>query len=218
MDKSGHGKLELKKRGLPALIQFSLPVSLLIFSALISTEVAAESVQAHQNSLVSANRKCISEASAKNTLTTLFKNFPSKESFLSFKRSDDYRFFAPTLAASQPFLEASPDQQLEWLAGYLPEAKLYYDDPNLRKWDIQYLAIFLDKNGQPDNTLGDPEERIYKQFPQKKECISGINVMSPDLTCYEKQQLRINFRFSISRKNGAILLERAGLSPLACKP
>lgn len=199
-------------------IQFRISVSLLIFAALISTEVAAEPAQKHQNSLVSTNRKCISEASAKNTLTTLFKDFPSKESFLSFKRSEDYRFFAPTLAASQPFLEASPDKQLEWLAGYLSEAKLYYDDPNLRKWDIQYLAMFLDKNGEPDNTLGDPEERTYKQFPQKKECISGITVVSPDLTCYEKQQLRINFRFSISRKNGAVLLERVGLSPLGCKP
>ena len=192
-------------------IKFKRPFSLLALTILSSSEITAGIVQNTQDPLRYAVGQCISEERAKKTLEVLFKDFPSKESFLSFERTEDYRLTAPTLIAARAFLKVPPEKQLAWLAGYLPEAKLYYDDPKLKKWKILYQsAEFLDKHGEYDS-------RIYKQFPQTKECITGISVMSPDSACYQKQQLNISFYFLSGGENGATLLNGVSLSPLNCK-
>lgn len=192
-------------------IKFKLLFSLFALTVVISSKITAGIVQNTQDPLRYAVDQCISEERAKKTLEILFKDFPSKESFLSFERSENYRLTAPTLIAARAFLKVPAEKQLTWLAGYLPEAKLYYDDPKLKKWKIQYQsAEFLDKYGEYDS-------RIYKQFPQTKECITGISVMSPDSACYQKQQLNISFYFLSGGKNGTTLLKDVSLSPLNCK-
>ena len=181
-----------------------------LFSMALSA-VHAETFEEFRRYEEKVRRHCISEVGAKQAVETALKNFPSKEAFLSLKRSELYYLAAPTLTAAKPFWKAPPEQQYTWLEGFLKETRQFYDSPQTMPWSIEYYEpAYIAKNGKESG------DRTYKKFPKKNACISVVTIRSPNVACLNNQRLEIDFRFDSGGANNTALLRSIGLDPLPC--
>ena len=164
------------------------------------------------------NQHCISEAGAKLAFETAMKNFPSKEAFLSLKRSEIFTLAAPTLLAAKPYLKSAkppptPEQQYAWLESFLkdPNTQKFYDHPVNMPWDVEYYEpVYVTKSGK------EAGNRTYKKYPKKKICITNVTIRTPNVACLNNQRLEIDFSFDSGGANDTALLRSIGLSPLPC--
>ena len=204
-------------------IKYIVQINFFVFAVLNGSIVSADTAQNVSSQRTHAKYTCMSEESARKTIATLFKDFPSKKSFLKFEILSastkevnrefgmrDNILLAPTLEAAQPYLHKPVKEQMVWLVDYLPTVSNYFDSPKKEKWLVEYRsAVDIDENGE----IG----QMYKQFPKGIECVTDIFVSSPNLACYKNQQLRIDIVFSSNDKNMLAVFENVALTPMPCK-